>query len=599
MAASWQDALADKAELLLGRLEEGVWAGLGLLRTGLGIDPGSAAWLLLLLAAGAVGLALLLLLLGGVWAVVCCLGRCLGLGGNSGPASAHGGRRRSGSGVRNRDRSPAEVQLLRAEEQRKRGRRREKPKKSQPNGRAGTEPLEEEINQSFEKIIVKQLDAERKTEKTKKNKKKPKPEMKFLQDVLQNRADGRETDEGAWETKISSREKRQQRRRDKGINETSSMDSSLPAGGAEVISAHQHTVASSGLAPRKAKADETAVAPGPGEQQAVNGGSWCDIPVKLSAQINATKEDKWRQIPALPNVKRSPDQPAWGKERGDSNAGAKEWNLPLVDKAWSENALFPSIGAWAGVNERINSSEPKPSFSRGTKASVTSATGEPAPQPSTTDHQRDAKPAPSPIDDAWSGINGISTADPSSDWNAPTEEWGNWTAEEPAPAVPPEETIPEAQKVSDEDKDKADAGLQGSAGSKSKKKKKKKKKGEDAATAAQVEDQEKEPMCGEQEQLDVQAQPEEESPSPVETICTSEPAEVEEAQPVMISQEPAVIVKSSSQDITSQVPDTLSESEPSASVAKQNNQPPSQAKSEGSWESPKQIKKKKRARRET
>uniref|UniRef100_A0A318CZ69 Uncharacterized protein n=1 Tax=Kangiella spongicola TaxID=796379 RepID=A0A318CZ69_9GAMM len=600
--------LADKAELLLGRLGEGVWAGLGLLRTGLGIDLGLEPWLRRQppgsAAAAAAGLSLLLL--AGLWVAACGLGRCLGLGqrrvgGARLPAAGTGtgGGRRGGGGARNRDRTPAEVQLQRAEEQRKRGRRREKPKKSQPNGRAGTEPLEEEINQSFEKIIVKQLDVEKKTEKTKKNKKKPKPEVKLLQDELQNRTEGRETDEGAWETKISSREKRQQRRRDKGISDTSSMDSSLPAGGSEGISTQQHTQASSGLGSRKAKAVETAVTPGWGEQQAVNGGGWCDIPVKLPAQINATKEDKWRQIPVLPNAKRNPDQPAWGQEHGDTSAGPKEWTVPLVDKTWSEHALFPSIGAWAGVNERMNSSEQKPPFSRGAKAPVTSTTSEPAPQPSTTDHQWDANPTPSSVDDAWSGINGISTADPSSDWNAPTEEWGNWPAEEPAPAVKPEEPVVEAQKVSDEDKEKADAGLQGSASSKSKKKKKKKKKGDDTATAAQeVEDQEKEPTCGDQEQL-VQAQPEEESSSPVETICTSEPAEVEEAPPVVISQEPAVIVKSSSQDITSQVPDTLSESEPSASVAKQNSQPPSQAKPEGSWESPKQIKKKKRARRET
>lgn len=610
MAANWHDVLADKAELLLGRLEEGVWAGLGLLRTGLGIDlglepwlrrqsPGSASWLLLL-AAAAGGL---LLLLAGLWTAACRLGRCLGFGKRSGsgaPLVGTGGRR-SGSGARNRDRTPAEVQLQRAEEQRKRSRKKEKPKKSQPNGRAGAEPLEEEINESFEKIIVKQLDVEKKTEKARKNKKKPKPEVKLLQDELQNRAECRETDEGAWETKISSREKRQQRRRDKGISDPpSSMDSSLPAGGSEGSSTQQHPQASSGLGPRKAKAVEASVAPGWGEQQAVNGGGWCDIPAKLPAQINATKEDKWQQIPVLSNAKRSPDQPAWGQERGDTSAGAKEWTVPIVDETWSEHALFPSIGAWTGVNERMNSSEPKPSFSRGAKASVASNTSEPSPQPSTTDHQWDANPTPSSIDDAWSGINGISTADPSSDWNAPTEEWGNWPAEEPAPAVQPEETVTEAQKVSDEDKEKTDAGLQGSASSKSKKKKKKKKKGEDTAAAAQeVEDQEKEPTCGDQEQLVVKAQPEEESSSPVETICTSELAEDEEALPVIISQEPAIILKSSSQDITSQVPDILSESEPSASVAKQNSQPSSQAKSEGSWESPKQIKKKKRARRET
>ncbi|XP_069778664.1 protein LYRIC-like isoform X2 [Narcine bancroftii] len=510
MAANWHQALADEAELLLGRLDEGVRAGLGLLRTGLGVDLGLDPWLQRQPAGWAAALALLALL-AGLWAAVCGLGRRLGLGKRVGAAG----------GGRSKDKTPADGQLLRAEEQRKRGRKKEKPKKSQPNGRAGTEPLEEEINQLFEKLIVKQLEIEKKTEKTKKNKKKPKAEAKLLQDERQNRADARETDEGTWETKMSSREKRQQRRRDKGINETSSVDPSLPAGGSEVASTQQHAQASSGLGSRKAKTVET-VAPGWSEQ-AVNGSGWCDIAAKQPTQINA---NKWRQIPVSPNAKRNPDQPAWGQERTDTAAGTKEWAVPLVNKTWSEHALFPSIGAWAGVNERINSSEQKPPFPRGAKASVTSTTSEPAPQPSTTDHQWAANPAPSTTDDAWSGINGILTVDPSSDWNAPTEEWGNWPAEEPAAAVQPKEIAADDQKVSDDDKEKAAASLQGSAGSKSKKKKKKKKKGDDTAVATQeVEDQEKEPACGDQEQPVMEAQPEEEIPSPVETICTSEPAE--------------------------------------------------------------------------
>ncbi|XP_048385525.2 protein LYRIC-like isoform X2 [Stegostoma tigrinum] len=585
MAASWHAVLADQAELLVGRLEDGVWAGLGLLRRGLGIDLGLEPWLRRQ-PPGSAGLALLvLLLLVVVPAALWALGRLLvSAFKKPGPAQAqahgrfqhgHRGRRSgSGGGARNWDKTPADIQQQRLEEQRRKNKRKEKPKKLQPNGRAGTEPLDEEILHPFEKLIVRQhLDTEKKTEKTKKNKKKPKADMKQLQEEPQNWAEGKETDEGAWETKISSREKRQQRRRDKGINESPSVDSSLPAVGSEAVPAQQHTVASAGLGPRKTKGVETAVAPGWGEQLTVNGGSWCDIPVKLPTQINATKDDKWQQIPVLANAKRSPDQPAWGQESSDTNAGAKEWAVPLVDKTWSEHALYPSIGT----------------------------SSEPASQSSTTDHHWDANPAASPVDDAWSGINGIATADPSSDWNAPTEEWGNWLVEESTSAAQPEDVVAETPKLSDEDKEKVDLGLQGSATSKAKKKKKKKKKCEDAAAAPvqETEEQEKESISGDQEQFIVQDQPEKEIGPPVETICTSEPAEVEEAQMVEIAEEPAVIMESSSQDITSQVPDTLSETELPVSAAKQNNLPPSQAKSDENWESPKQIKKKKRARRET
>ncbi|XP_072324575.1 protein LYRIC-like isoform X3 [Scyliorhinus torazame] len=519
MAGSWHQVLAAQAQLLLGRLEEGVWAGLGLLRSGLGTDLGLEPWLKRQ-PPGSAGLALLLLLLLLLLPALWALGRRLLFPrkrlGSPDQQAGPGGRRSGSGGGRNREKTPTEAQQQRLEEQRRRNKRKEKPKKSQPNGRAGSEPLEEEILHPFEKLIVKQLDTEKKTEKTKKNKKKPKAEMKQLQDEPQNWAEGKEPDEGAWETKISSREKRQQRRRDKGINETSAVDSSVATVGSEAVPAPQHTTASTGLAPRKTKGAETA-------------------------------------------------------------------------------------GAWAGVNDRVNTSEQKPPFSTvGAKTAVASTASEPASQPSTADPHWDAKPAPSPVDDAWSGINGISTADPSSDWNAPTEEWGNWLVEEPASTAQPEDVVAETHKLSDEEKEKVDSALQGSTNNKSKKKKKKKKKVEDATAPVQeTEEQEKDAISGGQEQLVVPDQPERETAPPVETICTSEPAEVEEAPPVEITEEPAEIVENSSQDITSQVPDTLSETESSVSATKLNNLPPTQAKSEESWESPKQVKKKKKARRET
>ncbi|XP_007893263.2 LOW QUALITY PROTEIN: metadherin a [Callorhinchus milii] len=632
MAASWQDVLAHKAEEALGRLEDGMWTGLGLLRTGLGLDlgleqwlrrqpPGSAAWLLVVGGAAALGLAVVLVAL---WAFTCGLGRLLGLG------KRRGGREQqqqegeeeeegeeAGSGAkaaaRSRDKAPGDgqQQQLRGEEQRRKNRRKERPKKSQPNGRAGAEPIEEEILQQIEKNIAKKVDAERKPEKTKKNKKKPKAEVKQAQAVSGNRADSKETDEGTWETKISSREKRQQRRRDKGINETSpgipvflQLDrKQFPC---------QHVTASAALASRKTKGVDNTASPGWGELSAVNGGGWSEVPVKLPAQISASKEDKWRPMP--PTTTKGTDQPAWGQEAREPNAATKEWAVPLVSKTWGEHTLFSSIGAWTGVDGRVNPTDQKPPFSSlGMKAAVTATTSESVPQPGTTELQWEANPSSS-IDDAWSGINGISTADPSSDWNAPTEEWGNWLVEESVSTPQPEETATEVQKVSDEEKEKVDAGAQGSASGKSKKKKKKKKKGEDGNAPAQVsvcdaEEQEKEATNGDKDQHVIQSQPEQQIVLPVETICTSESAEMrvstpqqvkaEEAQPVTIAQEPDAASESSPQGSVSQVPDALSDLEPPASTAKHNSLPPSQVKSEESWESPKQIKKKKKARRET
>lgn len=44
-------------------------------------------------------------------------------------------------------------------------------------------------------------------------------------------------------------------------------------------------------------------------------------------------------------------------------------------------------------------------------------------------------------------VDGLSSADPSSDWNAPAEEWGNWVDEEKVASVPQPEEIPDVQKV--------------------------------------------------------------------------------------------------------------------------------------------------------
>lgn len=44
-------------------------------------------------------------------------------------------------------------------------------------------------------------------------------------------------------------------------------------------------------------------------------------------------------------------------------------------------------------------------------------------------------------------VDGLSSADPSSDWNAPAEEWGNWVDEEKVTSVPQREERSDTQKV--------------------------------------------------------------------------------------------------------------------------------------------------------
>lgn len=133
-----------------------------------------------------------------------------------------------------------------------------------------------------------------------------------------------------------------------------------------------------------------------------------------------------------------------------------------------------------------------------------------------------------------------------------------------------------------------------------------KKQGEDNSLAQDTEELEKEIR----EELPVnisKARPKQEKAFSLKNTSTSDPVEVliKNSQPIKtlppaVPTEPSVILsKSDSDKSSSQVPPMPQETEKSKSNTKQNSVPPSQTKSETNWESPKQIKKKKKARRET
>ncbi|XP_048364563.1 protein LYRIC [Sphaerodactylus townsendi] len=336
------------------------------------------------------------------------------------------------------------------------------------------------------------------------------------------------------------------------------------------------------------------------EGPTVNGGNWSEKPVKLSSQIG-TSEEKWTSVTSAGSKKKT-ETSAWGKDAGD-NGNGKEWGVSLVGRTWGERSLFPSVAAWSGVDGRINTPEQSSaSFtSLGLNPAVPGSSSESVSQPGTTDFQWDLNRNQAHIDDEWSGLNGLSPTDPSSDWNAPAEEWGNWVEEEKPPPTPQlEEVLSEVQKVSDEDREKTELTLHSTASGKSKKKKKKKKKqGEEAGSAAQdAEDLERD--AAEEFPEDTSKVQQEEMSFSLKTISTSEEAEPEETPTFSVSTEPSVTVSENESDkLPSQVPQMLQETEVPISNVKQNSVPPPQTKSEESWESPKQIKKKKKARRET
>ncbi|XP_005563820.1 protein LYRIC isoform X3 [Macaca nemestrina] len=547
-ARSWQDELAQQAEEGSARLREMLSVGLGFLRTELGLDLGLEpkrypGWVILV-GTGALGL-LLLFLLGYGWAAACA-----------------GARKKRRSPPRKREEAAAApaaapddlalLKNLRSEEQKKKNRKKlsEKPK---PNGRT-VELAEGEAVRTPQSVTAKQPpEIDKKNEKSKKNKKKSKSDAKAVQNS--SRHDGKEVDEGAWETKISHREKRQQRKRDKVLTDSGSLDSTIP--GIEntiTVTTEQLTTASFPVGSKKNKGDShlnvqvsnfksgkgdstLQVSSGLNENLTVNGGGWNEKSVKLSSQISAG-EEKWNSVPPASAGKRKTEPSAWSQDTGDANANGKDWG-----RSWSDRSIF-------------------------------------------------------------SGIDGLSSADPNSDWNAPAEEWGNWVDEERASLLKSQEPIPDDQKVSDDDKEKGEGALP--TGKSKKKKKKKKKQGEDNSHAQDTEELEKEIR----EELPVntsKTRPKQEKAFSLKTISTSDPAEVliKNSQPIKTlppatSTEPSVILsKSDSDKSSSQVPPTLQETDKSKSNTKQNSVPPSQTKSETSWESPKQIKKKKKARRET
>ncbi|XP_032465385.1 protein LYRIC isoform X4 [Phocoena sinus] len=556
---SWLDELAQQAEEGSARLQEMLSVGLGFLRTELGLDLGLEpkrypGWVILV-GMGALGL-LLLFLLGYGWAAACA-----------------GARKKRRSPPRKREEAAAApgpaaddlgvLKNLRSEEQKKKNRKK-LPEKPKPNGRT-IEVAEEEVVRTPRSAAAKQpLETHKKNEKSKKNKKKSKSDAKAVQNS--SRHDGKEVDEGAWETKISHREKRQQRKRDKVQSDSGSLDSTIP--GIEntiTVTTEQVTTASFPVGSKKNK-----VSSGLNENLTVNGGGWNEKSVKLSSQINAG-EEKWNSVSPPSAGKRKTEPSAWGQDGGDANANGKDWG-----RSWSDRSIFSGIGS----------------------------TAEPVSQSTTSDYQWDVSRNQPYIDDEWSGLNGMSSADPSSDWNAPAEEWGNWVDEERASLQKSQEPIPDDQKVSDDDKEKGEGALP--TGKSKKKKKKKKKQGEDNSPAQDTEELGKEIR----EELPVntsKVRPKQEKAFSLKTISTSDPAEalIKNSQPIKtlppaISTEPSVILsKSDSDKSSSQVPPMLQETDKSKSNTKQNSVPPSQTKSETSWESPKQIKKKKKARRET
>ncbi|KAM4597552.1 uncharacterized protein ACJ7VT_022331 [Polymixia lowei] len=165
--------------------------------------------------------------------------------------------------------------------------------------------------------------------------------------------------------------------------------------------------------------------------------------------MGAADGDKWNATTAAARHRAKPEPQPWGQEKQATWSG--------MDGRMKKTDLNPVSFTMLGLN-----------------------TTEPILRP--IDLQWDSH---FDVDDEWSGINGMAAVDPSSDWNAPVEHWGNY--EEPPVLVtlaPPPKEQPRPHKVTEDEKETDDPA--GTAANSKKKKKKKKKAEEEAASVSET-----------------------------------------------------------------------------------------------------------------
>ncbi|XP_037649969.1 metadherin a isoform X2 [Sebastes umbrosus] len=449
MAEDWRGFALEKAELLSGRLKELLSSGQGYVQAQFGVDLGLKpdvypTWVILSTAAAGL---LLLLLLGVSWAVFC------------------GGllvrKKRGSKAVTHGNGEPGKAQLakpVKPEELKKRNKKKTIEKNTQSNGQPVAVAQEEvKVTETVSKLGV-----QNKTEKVheaqvqvKKNKKKTKTNVKPVQQVSKN--DGKEPDDGAWETKVSNREKKQQRRKDKGPEDSggpggveatkSNVEARVVA--AATINTKKNRGNHESLHSRPAVKRETAsgaVSSSWKEEPSVNGGGWTDMSLKSPRQTGAMEGTNWSAISTAKPYRATPKPQSWRQE----------------------------TQAWSGIDGRIKTDLNPVTFSM-------MGLNTTDPISNSMELQWPRKPD---VDDEWSGSNGTAV-DPSSDWSVPAVHWGNY--EEPPVLVtpaPPLKEQPLPNKVSEDEKDTDDPS--GGAAKSKKKRKKKKKTEEEAASEAQT-----------------------------------------------------------------------------------------------------------------
>lgn len=454
MAGDLRGFALEKAELLSGHLKELLASGQGYVRAHFGVDLGLKpelypTWVILSTAAAG-----LLLLFGLSWAAVC--GGLLA-GKKRGSPVTHS-RVGSGGG------EPVKAgfaKTAKPEEQKKKNKKKTLEKRSQSNGQPVAVAQEEvKVAEAVSKLAP-QIKTEKKHEvqapvQVKKNKKKPKTDVKPVQLVSSN--DGKEPDDGVWETKVSNREKRQQRRKEKGPE-----DSGGP-GSMEASKSHVEATVAAAVSKKNRRNHESLHSRTTGkgdaasevvrekvssswrQEPSVNGGGWNDIPLKITGQMGTMEGNKWSAISAATHYRTQPEPQPWAQESQ----------------------------AWSGIDGRIKADLNPVSFSM---------LGLNTTDPISNSMELQWGSHPN-VDDEWSGFNGMAAVDPSSDWNAPVEHWGNY--EEPPMLMTPAPVQKEQLLTNKASEDERDTEDPSGGAAKSKKKRKKKKKTDEEASDPQA-----------------------------------------------------------------------------------------------------------------
>ncbi|XP_028317408.1 metadherin a isoform X2 [Gouania willdenowi] len=444
MAGDLRGLAMEKAEHLSGHLKELLSSGQEYVKARFGLDLGVdpelyPSWVVL--SAAAAGLLVLLAL---SWAAVCGL------------LDGHKKRRvpvsqaMAATPGKTTEEPEETSKTVRVEEARRKTKKRAAEKRIQSNGQPVS--LTQEVVKETEVVSkppppphvkaekVQEVSA---TAQVKKNKKKPKPEVKPAQHASTN--DRKEPEEGMWETKVSNREKKQLRRKDKGSDDLGSPGSvEAPKQHMEAQTATAHSKKNRGnhesQHPRKAEAAGDAVSSNWKDEATANGPGWSERSLKIPPQMEG---GKWSSMPAAVHYRPQSKSQSWTQE---------------AKAAWSDGQMKTDINS---ASFSMLGLDPKDQISNSCELQW----------------------AGHPADDEWSAFNRISAVDPCSDWNAPSEHWGNY--EEPlmlgTPAPPlKEKPALNKQILNDNDKEAEDPS---DGAAKSKKRRKKKKKTEEEAEA--------------------------------------------------------------------------------------------------------------------